>query len=474
MHLPRRFALNSLLIALLATSSAVALAEEAATAPVQAAVSGDSAKLRQMQADLALKKIDVFRTTVRTTTAAKGMFARLISSSVSLIDTDLLLEMNRFTERHLNLPETAEVFHLKGLVHHRTDNFHAAALDWMMLQVIYPDSSFAAEAGKRLKELSGDQLKKNAPQLKEMSAKIATLQGSRDQRIATFLQYLGTLNEEKFAAPIIAECSAFLASNETWLGEDVIEHALARQAMLIDNQIAIYHFNKLLAFYPDSPLRPDSLLSMGHVQRKGLKFYDQAAKSYARLIEQYPESSETKLGYEALANMYEEEMRDNPNALKTYDAIVAKYKDDAVVLRALRASALIYQNKTSQPAKAVESYIKISETFKGMDALDALNKASKIATNSLRDWKMAMEINDRIIALVPNTDDAAKALYANAELLENKLNDKEQAKKVYNDFLTRHPDHGLAKDAAKRLAALNPPPAAAAPAAPAADAPAAQ
>lgn len=415
----------------------------------------DADRLNKVRGQIALQKIESFRAVVKDTSRNSGFFSSLFTTTVYPVDQDLLLNMDHFIIRHPDLPETAEVFYLKAQVHRRMEAYPAAAVDLLMLLAVYPDSVWHNEANKQLKELAADQLKKQAGTIKDLTQKARAVQGERDQRLAAFLADVGkTVNEPVFAPALIAESASFLMSNRNFLDEDVIEHALAKQAALTDDQIAIAHFNKLLLLYPDSPLRPDSLLSLANVQRKGLKQFDRAGKTYAQLIEQYPASPEAKSGHLALAKMYEEEVFNYPNALKAYDAIVAKYNDDPIVLLSLRAMAQIYQSRVSQPAKAVERHIRISETFKGKDALDALNTAEGIAVFTLRDWKTAMEINDRIIALVPGSNDAIKVLFANADITDANLKDKEQAKKRYAEVIAKHPEHTLAKEAQKRITAM--------------------
>ena len=412
-------------------------------------------KLRTAQQNLVMQKVDVFRTTVKNTAPTKNIFSRLMSSATNPIDADLMNEMQSFTERFPDFPETAEVFHLMAQVHLRTDNYSAAALDWLVLRTAYPNSSFNKEAGKQLQALAADDLKKHAETLKTWSAQVDKLKGEREERLANMLKYLGGNTEKDFASSIADACASFLVSNQSWLQEDVIEHAYARQAILLDAQIALYHLEKMLALYPASPLRADSILSIGDVQRKSLKAFEPAAKSYAKLIEQFPDATETKQAYESLAAMYDEDMRDYPKALKTYDTIVKKYKDEPIVLRALRAMANIQQNKSSQPAQAIESNIKIAEIFKGADGLEALLVAERIANFTTRDWKVAIDINNRIITLSPQHEEAVKAQFNNADITENKLNDKESSKKMYEDFVAKYPGHSLAKDANRRLEAIN-------------------
>ena len=422
--------------------------------PVSAISPTETEKLHARQLQLVPSKIELLRSTVKATTAEKGFFSSLFSTKINPVDTDLLAEMDSFIDRFSELEETAEIYHLKAQVYKRIDSHPAAALNWLMLLAAYPNSPFVTEAQNGLKELSDNKLKKQAPVIKMMTENIGSLNGDRDHRVAAFLISLGTLREADFAAPISAECAAFLSRNRTYSEEDRIEHTLAHQQMLFSNDVAIYHFNKLLALYSNSTLRPDSMLSIGLIQRKGLKHYDQAAESFKSVIEKYPDSDETKQAYESLANMYDEDMRNYANAIKTYDTLVARYKTDPVVLRGLQALARIYQDKTHQPVQAIETYRKLAEIFKGKEGLEALTKAEKLAFYTLKDWNLSIDINDRIIALFPNNDEAAVAMYANAGIFEENLKQPEMAIKLYHELINSYPRHELSKEAKRRSDAL--------------------
>jgi TolA-binding protein len=414
-----------------------------------------ASKLRTVQQSLTSQKLELFRSTTKNTTTTKNLFSRLISSAANPIDGDLLSEMRRFTERFPDSPESAEVLHLMAQVHKRADNPTSAAIDWLVLRSAYPDSPLTKEASKQLQALAGDELKKHSVTLKLWLAQTEKLEGEREERLANMLKYLGGNTEKDFAAALTDACASFLVSNQNWLQEDVIEHAYARQATLLDAQVALFHFEKMLALYPSSPLIPDSMLSIGNVQRKFQKAFEPAAKSYAKLIEKFPDSNETKQAYEALAAMYDEDMRDYPNALKTYDTIVARYKDDPIVLRALLAMASIQQNKSNQPAQAITSHLKIADIFKTPEGLEALLAAARIANFTTRDWKVAIDINSRIMAFSPQHEEAIKAQFNTADITESKLNDKESAKKQYEEFVAKHPGHSLSKDANRRIESIN-------------------
>jgi tetratricopeptide (TPR) repeat protein len=411
--------------------------------------------LKKSRALTVMQQIELLRITTKETTQEKGVFSRMFSSDSNPIDSDLLLEMHQFTASYAKLAQTDEVFHLMAVVHKRTKNYIAAVLDWELLKVMYPNSSFVSEANKQLKELSGDQLSKQAATIDKMNRKIATLDGDMDQRTGAFIEFLGTFREEGFAAAIADESASFLARNETFLNEDVIENAIAHQAVLINNDIALYRFNKLLALYPASKLRADSLLSIASIQREKLKLYDKAAKTYVSLIEKHPDSIETQMGYEALATMYNEDIHDYPGAIRTYDAIIAKYKKDPIVLRSLLTLEKVYETKTNQQDKAIETYLRVADSFEqGQDGMNALLGAENIAVNSTRNWVQAMSINDRISARSPNSELALKAVFSNADITENKLGDKAKAKELYEKFIKEHSSHALAKDAQKRVDAM--------------------
>jgi tetratricopeptide (TPR) repeat protein len=176
------------------------------------------------------------------------------------------------------------------------------------------------------------------------------------------------------------------------------------------------------------------------------------------VISKYPDSKQAKQAYEALANMYDQDMHDYSNAVKAYDAIVARYRDDPVVLRSLQAQALIYQNKTNQPLEAIAAYKKLADLFKGKDGLAALLQAEKLAQYTVADWKLSIDINERIINSYPDSEEAPKALYANAAIYDGKLKDSEQALKLYQLFVEHYPGHSLAGQARQRIKALQPQP----------------
>ncbi len=425
------------------------------TPSVQAEQAPDSEKLAALHQKLAAQKIQLFRTTIKNTEQKKNFLTRFLTSSQAPIDAELLSEMRHFIASQASLPETAEVYLLMSGVHQRIREYPAAAVDLLMLRAAFPGTAFDKEAVKRLKALADDELEKQADMLKDWGTKIVDLQGEREERMAGLLRHLEENTDPAWARPIAEASASFLAGNQSWLKEDLVEHAHARQAALLDAQMGVYHYDKLIALYPESPLHADSLLSKATIQRKSMRLFPDAATTYNQLITKFPDSAETKQAYADLAAMYDEDMQDYPNSIKTSEAIVAKYKNDTIVLNALRSMASIQQNKINQPAEAIESHLKIAELFKGDEGMEALLAAERLALFTTRDWAKAIDINHRIMALAPQHEEAFKAEFKNAEITEEKLGDKEAAKGLYAAFLDAHPDHDLSKEAARRIEAID-------------------
>ena len=413
--------------------------------------SGDRQLLQRKQAQ---KKIGLLRATVKATEVHKGFFSGLFSTPERPIDKELLAETGRFIELYPGLPDTPEVYQLRAQVHQRIEDYRGAAVDWLVSLAAHPDSAFAFEARNGLQQLANEKLKDDAKTVRAMMEQLNKLSGGREQRVADLLVFMGAQQDKKFAPIVIAECNSFLMRNRDYPHQDRIIDALAHQQALLDAQSAIYHFNELTALYPNSPLLPDSMLSIGNIQRTGLKHYDDAALSYKAVIAKFPDSKETGQAYEALADMYDQDMHDYSNALKTYDAIVARYKDEPLVRRSLQAEATIYQNKTNQPLEAIAAYRKLANTFKGKEGLAALLQAEKLARYTVGDWKLSIEINRHIVNTYPDDPEAAKAMYANASIYDEKLKDRVQALNLYQQFVAHYPSHDLAGQARQRIKAL--------------------
>lgn len=79
-----------------------------------------------------------------------------------------------------------------------------------------------------------------------------------------------------------------------------------------------------------------------------------------------------------------------------------------------------------------------------------LFKAGELSM-SLNDGMNAMKLYKKVEKEFPDYKKAPVSIFLQAFLYENYLNDKENAKRLYNDFITKYPNHELVKDAKASL-----------------------
>jgi tetratricopeptide (TPR) repeat protein len=99
-------------------------------------------------------------------------------------------------------------------------------------------------------------------------------------------------------------------------------------------------------------------------------------------------------------------------------------------------------------------YILYADTYKDDSAANYLFRAADL-TNGLRRPKESITIYERIRKDYPNFNKAAACLFMEGFLYETALNDKENAKIMYKQFIDMYPKHQLTPSAQASLDQLN-------------------
>lgn len=108
----------------------------------------------------------------------------------------------------------------------------------------------------------------------------------------------------------------------------------------------------------------------------------------------------------------------------------------------------INKNIASELIKLYEAY---ANEFKTDTASPMyLFKAGELAM-SLNEGMKAMMLYKKIEQEYPDYKKAPVGIFLQAFLYENYLNDKESAKKIYTNFISKYPNHELVKDAKASL-----------------------
>jgi len=97
--------------------------------------------------------------------------------------------------------------------------------------------------------------------------------------------------------------------------------------------------------------------------------------------------------------------------------------------------------------EAIQAYTDYANEYPG-DTLSAeyLYKGAEIAMN-LKMSAMAVEYYKRILEAYPAYSRAPYCIFLQAFILENQMNQYDQAKALYQEFIDKYPNHALTRDA---------------------------
>lgn len=114
----------------------------------------------------------------------------------------------------------------------------------------------------------------------------------------------------------------------------------------------------------------------------------------------------------------------------------------------------VYSMKMVDKKKGTElinAFVNYAKAYPNDTAsVDFLFKAGDIAMN-MNMASQAILYYDKVLLLDPDYRKAPECIFLKAFIFENQLANLEQAKKYYELFLTKYPDHVLAKDATASL-----------------------
>jgi TolA-binding protein len=104
-------------------------------------------------------------------------------------------------------------------------------------------------------------------------------------------------------------------------------------------------------------------------------------------------------------------------------------------------------NGLKTAADLVEAYLNYAEKFKDSpEAADYLYKAADLSLN-INNSRQSLDLYNRIIYQYPDYKKAPECLFLMAYIYENYFQELGKAKKLYETFLAKYPDHDFADDA---------------------------
>ena len=233
--------------------------------------------------------------------------------------------------------------------------------------------------------------------------------------------------DDNFLALLQAYTSHFTPDPKRPEAKEVMERAADFSAKVNRHNAAISFLNTLIKEYPDDPETPDRIAEMAnHLEELGKVEATNVIKR--AFLKAYPDHP--------VAKSYASELDERELPL---DTVIQR-----IGLKMFEpGNKGIDQSMARAYVDACEAYVLVLPD--DPKAVDYLQKASEMA-RTLQDIEKALSLYDWIIEEYPQHPKAPQALFLKAFTFDNNLNDYDNARKYYEEFLSRYPDDDFADD----------------------------
>lgn len=158
----------------------------------------------------------------------------------------------------------------------------------------------------------------------------------------------------------------------------------------------------------------------------------QAIKSYRQVAQESNDPDVAREALKRMATLMDEKDKDYKGAAKVLEELVEKYPDSSDNDENLYRLGRIYE----QDVQDLKTRI-----------VDGQVRYRKSSSNAVK----ALEYYDRVTESNPDADVSANAFLRKGEIFEKQLNDPDEAKKQFTEFLRRFPTHPEAENIRQRL-----------------------
>lgn len=226
-----------------------------------------------------------------------------------------------------------------------------------------------------------------------------------------------------------------------------------------DEAIAIY--SQFLEEYPTHPLTGNTTIRVG-LLHNSKKDYAGARKWFQQALDDYyqgkpAQESETQL---LIAKTYQDE-GNWPEAEKNYQEIQLKYPETLAALQVPFAISMYYESqgqtdKAEQAfSDAVAKYEELAKKHPGTEIEATAKRFIMSAYAKKGDWNQILSSIDADANKETDPNRKGQWLILKAMVVENRMQDKEKALILYQDFISEYPNHALANVAKTRIEALS-------------------
>ncbi|PIR15178.1 MAG: hypothetical protein COV48_15810 [Elusimicrobia bacterium CG11_big_fil_rev_8_21_14_0_20_64_6] len=365
-----------------------------------------------------------------------------------------MAELTVFVRRYPASEQAPEAILLLAGLKQKQGDWRPATADLLHLLYEYPDTKSALRAKSDFLTLVDKKAsRRQRPILNDLVKLPAT--SDKADRLSSLWQKIAELAPEALYEPVVDEIREFFVRFPGHKDGDKLQAALARLHAANDKPAAaLLSWRKLLALYPDSPLRPQAQMSIGDVFAGALRDPKQAIDAYQELVEKCPKAPEVLAALESSARLFEDKLRQYALAVEMHERIVKLYPKTPSSLKSLKAIAKLQRDRLKASEDAIKTLLRLSAMHGGQDGVDALLQASEYARRDLKDYQRQADILLKASNDYAAAREAPQALYDAAGVYEDSIKDNAKAIELYREVGAKFPDHKLARRGESRAVKL--------------------
>lgn len=365
---------------------------------------------------------------------------------------DLLVrELQVYIGLYEELEGVDEAQYMLADTYRKQNEYGKALVGFLKLLCLYPNSRYAPYSKGVVSELTNKKFKDQKDAILEV-IEAAGKVGDRASLNYRLIKGLYKIEADELYGIFIDECRDFMRRSPTSAKVDEVQ--LLMSDLYRRNEKphqAIAGYDKVLAVYPESALRPAARLNIGHVRYQNFEEYEQAIRDYQRVADDYPETPEVLVAYKNMAKISEEKLKRYPSAIFYHEKIVEKYPGTDHALEAFYSIARLYETKLKGYRMAVKAYKRVADMFPGKEAVEALHRAAEIAEKRLKDYPQTISLYELFVQRYPQHEKAPEALFQVGEIYEKRLKDTQKAIDAYKRIASNWPDSGEAREAQEKI-----------------------
>jgi len=379
-----------------------------------------------------------------------------MASSVENISPFQIDELNTYFDKYFPAARTDSVLDFIIQINIRDGDWSNAERNIIKFLYLFPESSLYEE----MKSIRGG-IFQTEKYYKTYNVFLSDLLNAvpklprGDMRYFRYIELLKDLPDPNVRGAFVAEARKFLAlypaskyapETNLWLANTLLNSNQPHSAYLL--------LQKMMILYAEDALYCGALHISGVIQQEQFNEYENAIKTFAALIQRFPDDTLAEDAQHRIAKINDENLNDWEKAVKEYQIYADKYSQSPAAIPALTRKATIQATRMSLIEEAVNTYKLIDERYPATTgAQEALTAAADLYFLKTR-YDQAIEVYMSIFQKYPQSEKAVSALEQVVNIYQSKIKDNQKSIEILNLIITNYPDSKASARATKLLTKL--------------------